>query len=251
MNVEQFVMAYGIEQDRIRALLPDGFTSLRPVLRLNAELRDVRGYMEFNTAAEKDGRRGWLNIACWKDIPYTREGRTTTFRTDFLTLAFTAVGVEGGCPAEKDNACCRGESRTGSQRQTMRQMRFAAPETCSSIRQKRDGSAVSLFMRFTRSYMALMMSTISAPMRFCASTVAAPICGVQDTMGWLYSALLVAGSSAYTSRPAARTLPDSSAASRAASSTLVPREVLMTTTPSFILAMFSAEIRAPPSTAGA
>lgn len=30
-----------------------------------------------------------------------------------------------------------------------------------------------------------------------------------------------------------------------------PREVLMITTPSFILAMFSAEIRAPPSTAGA
>lgn len=106
MYVEQFVMAYGIEQDRIRALLPDGFTSLRPVLRLNAELRDGRGYVEFNTAAEKDGRRGWLNIACWEDVPYTREGRTTTFRTDFLTLAFTAVGVEGGCPAEKDNAGC-------------------------------------------------------------------------------------------------------------------------------------------------
>ena len=46
-------------------------------------------------------------------------------------------------------------------------------------------------------------------------------------------------------------LPDSRAASRAASSTLVPREVLMITTPSFILAIFSAEIRAPPSTAGA
>lgn len=85
---------------------PDGFTSLCPVLRLNAELRDGRGYMEFNTAAEKDGRRGWLNIACREDAPYTREGRTTTFRTDFLTLAFTAVGVEGGCPAEKDNAGC-------------------------------------------------------------------------------------------------------------------------------------------------
>ncbi len=27
------------------------------------------------------------------------------------------------------------------------------------------------------------MSTISAPMRFCASTVAAPMCGVQETIG--------------------------------------------------------------------
>lgn len=40
MTVEQFVMAYGAEQDRLRALLPEGFTSLRPVLRINTEVRD-------------------------------------------------------------------------------------------------------------------------------------------------------------------------------------------------------------------
>lgn len=33
MEVEQFVMAYGAEQDKIRAILPDGFDSLRPVLQ--------------------------------------------------------------------------------------------------------------------------------------------------------------------------------------------------------------------------
>lgn len=54
MTVEQFVMAYGAEQDRLRALLPEGFASLRPVLRINAEVRDgVQGYVEFNTAVEK------------------------------------------------------------------------------------------------------------------------------------------------------------------------------------------------------
>ena len=59
MKVEQFVMAYGVEQDRLRALLPDGFSSLRPVLRINAEIRDGKtGYVEFNTAAEKNGVRG-------------------------------------------------------------------------------------------------------------------------------------------------------------------------------------------------
>ena len=41
-----------------------------------------------------------------------------------------------------------------------------------------------------------MMETISEPMRFCASTVAAPMCGVQETMGWEYSAWFFAGSSA-------------------------------------------------------
>ena len=40
MHVEQFVMAYGVEHDRLRAILPEGFTFLRPVLRINAEIRD-------------------------------------------------------------------------------------------------------------------------------------------------------------------------------------------------------------------
>ena len=54
MTVEQFVMAYGAEQDRLRALLPEGFASLRPVLRINAEVRDGKtGALELNTAAEK------------------------------------------------------------------------------------------------------------------------------------------------------------------------------------------------------
>ena len=30
----------------------------------------------------------------------------------------------------------------------------------------------------------VIISTISAPMRFWASTVAAPMCGVQETIGW-------------------------------------------------------------------
>ena len=40
MNVEQYVMAYRVEQDRLRAMLPEGFVSLRPVLRFNAEIRE-------------------------------------------------------------------------------------------------------------------------------------------------------------------------------------------------------------------
>ncbi len=107
MQVEQFVMAYGIEQDRIRAMLPEGFRSLRPVLRINAEVQDGKnGYVEFNTPVEKDGNRGWLNIAYWDDVPFTKKGKTTVFRTDFLEISFTGVGIEGKCPAEKDNAGC-------------------------------------------------------------------------------------------------------------------------------------------------
>lgn len=107
MKVEQYVMAYGIEQDRIRAMLPDGFTSIRPVLRINAEIRDdVHSYIEFNTAVEKDGKRGWLNIGAWNDIPFERNGKTVFFKNEFLEISFTGVGIEGSCPAEKDNVGC-------------------------------------------------------------------------------------------------------------------------------------------------
>ena len=51
MRVEQYVMAYSVEHDKLRAVLPDGFVSIRPVLRFNAEIRDNKtGYLEFNTA---------------------------------------------------------------------------------------------------------------------------------------------------------------------------------------------------------
>ena len=107
MKIEQYVMAYGVEQDRLRAILPDGFTSLRPVLRINAEIRnEVIGYVEFNTAVEKEGHRGWLNIQFWDNFPFARNGKTVTFKSDFLEISFTGVGIEGACPAEKDNEGC-------------------------------------------------------------------------------------------------------------------------------------------------
>ncbi|MBE6631928.1 MAG: hypothetical protein E7623_04425 [Ruminococcaceae bacterium] len=107
MLVEQFVMAYSVEQDRLRAILPSGFDSLRPVLRINAEIQDKdMGYLEFNTAVEKDGNRGWLNIAYWNDVSFERTGKTVAFKTSFLEISFTTVGIEGSCPAEKDNDGC-------------------------------------------------------------------------------------------------------------------------------------------------
>ncbi len=107
MHVQQFVMAYGVEQDRLRALLPEGFQSLRPVLRINAEIRDGKNtYVEFNTAVESEGKRGWLNIGHWDNASFTVDGKTTRFETELLTISFTGVGIEGGCPAEKSDVGC-------------------------------------------------------------------------------------------------------------------------------------------------
>lgn len=111
MKVEQYVMAYRAEQDRLRALLPEGFTSLRPVLRINAEIRgEDFFYIEYNTPVEGFGKRGWLNIAHWEspltDISCEKNSTDTTFRTSFLEITYTGVGLVGGCPAEKDNDGC-------------------------------------------------------------------------------------------------------------------------------------------------
>lgn len=112
MQIEQFVMAYQAEQDRLRALLPENFTSLRPVLRINGEIRRDRGresvYLELNTPVEGEGKRGWLNVAHWESPVFscTRSGADTTFRSAFLEITYTAVGITGGCPAERDNDGC-------------------------------------------------------------------------------------------------------------------------------------------------
>lgn len=107
MKVEQFVMAYLVEQDRLRSILPAGFESLRPVLRINAEItNDQTAYVELNTAVSAKGKRGWLNIGCWEDVPFEKNGKTTLFQTDLLKISFTGMGVAGGCPAEKDNDGC-------------------------------------------------------------------------------------------------------------------------------------------------
>lgn len=113
MNVEQFVMAYRVEQDRLRAILPEGYESLRPVLRINVEIRSGKEesvYMEFNTPVAAFGKRGWLNIAHWEspaaDIFYERSGRSVKFSSPFLRITYTGAGVEGGCPAERDNDGC-------------------------------------------------------------------------------------------------------------------------------------------------
>lgn len=121
MKVEQFVMAYRVEQDRLRAMLPEGFESLRPVLRINVEIRKEKEqdcgsdtpesvYVEFNTPVAAFGKRGWLNISNWEspktDILYTRNGSSTAFCCPFLDITYTSVGIKGGCPAEKDNDGC-------------------------------------------------------------------------------------------------------------------------------------------------
>ena len=117
--IEQFVMAYRADHDKIKKLLPEGYESLRPVLRINVEvINDIDGmegeqvYVEFNTPVASAGMRGWLNLVTWEsmwtDIFSMTDGKFTRFTadfdgTEFLDITYTRTGREGGCPHENDN----------------------------------------------------------------------------------------------------------------------------------------------------
>lgn len=97
IKIKQYVMAYRADENEIKRLLPPGFESLRPVLRINVECFDGDddwGYVEFNTPVAADGRRGWLNIASWLEKP------------KYMHLEFIPTGKAGGCPHEADNDGC-------------------------------------------------------------------------------------------------------------------------------------------------
>lgn len=131
MKIEQFVMAYRVDHGKVKALLSEGYESLRPVLRINIEIihdEKNRTYVriEHNTPVASQGRRGWLNLNVWEspgtEIDHADEdkhfgeptpgvadktkGMTTVFKTEFLDIEFTGVGIEGDCPAEGDNDGC-------------------------------------------------------------------------------------------------------------------------------------------------
>lgn len=54
MQATQFVMAHGVEQDRLCAILPEG---LPPCGRCFGSTGE-KGFLEFRTAVERDGKRG-------------------------------------------------------------------------------------------------------------------------------------------------------------------------------------------------
>ena len=45
-------------------------------------------------------------IENWEDAAFETDDRVTTFRTEHLEITFTGTGIEGGCPAERDNDGC-------------------------------------------------------------------------------------------------------------------------------------------------
>ena len=51
-----------------------------------------------------------MNVASWQspdtDINLERDGKAVIIRSKFIEIKYEGVGIEGGCPAEKDNDGC-------------------------------------------------------------------------------------------------------------------------------------------------
>lgn len=69
-----------------------GAASLRPALRINGEIRGEKGFLEFRTAVERDGKRGaggWLSVGSFSNVPFEVIEKTTAFQGELLEIAFT------------------------------------------------------------------------------------------------------------------------------------------------------------------
>lgn len=112
VSVERFVMEYRVDQaDRVGDMLPEGFESLQPVFQILSEIRnDSVLYLELNTQAAADGRRGWLNITSWKstwdDIAFSRQDGMVKLSAPFLELAYTGTGIIDEYLNEADDEGC-------------------------------------------------------------------------------------------------------------------------------------------------
>lgn len=65
-----------------------------------------RGLSSSTLPRKKPTIAAGVNIGRWDDVSFTKDGKKTTFTLPELTISFTGVGIEGDCPAEKDNVGC-------------------------------------------------------------------------------------------------------------------------------------------------
>ncbi len=103
MRIKQFSMAYSVNPEVLNAILPAGYASLRPWLRIDAEIReDHSSCLGLSTPVVRNGKRGWLVIDRWDDVPYACIEKVIEFKTDFLEISFKRLGVNGHYRAGKD-----------------------------------------------------------------------------------------------------------------------------------------------------
>ena len=88
MQATQFVMAHGVEQDRLRAILPEGLPPCGRRFGSTGRKRLSRIPDSRGKRREK-GAGGRLSIGSFSNVPFEVIEKTTAFQGELLEIAFT------------------------------------------------------------------------------------------------------------------------------------------------------------------
>lgn len=140
MQATQFVMAYGVEQDRLRAILPEGLPPCGRCFGSTGRSGEKKAFSNSGQPWKETGKGGWLSIGSFSNVPFEVIEKATAFQGELLEIAFTrrkrprsgrntataafagsswsecgkgpSGGSGGGDPSVSERAVCRGKRRS-------------------------------------------------------------------------------------------------------------------------------------------
>lgn len=89
MQATQFVMAYGVEQDRLRAILPVGLLPCGQCFGSTGRSGVKKAFSNSGQPWKETGKGGWLSIGSFSNVPFEVIEKATAFQGELLEIAFT------------------------------------------------------------------------------------------------------------------------------------------------------------------
>lgn len=89
MQAAQFVMAYGVEQDRLRAILPEGLPPCGRCFGSTGRSGVKKAFSNSGQPWKETGKGGRLSIGSFSNVPFEVIEKTTAFQGELLEIAFT------------------------------------------------------------------------------------------------------------------------------------------------------------------
>lgn len=89
MQATQFVMAHGVEQDRLRAILPEGLPPCGRRFGSTGRSGEKKAFSNSGQPWKETGKGGWLSIGSFSNVPFEVIEKTTAFQGELLEIAFT------------------------------------------------------------------------------------------------------------------------------------------------------------------
>jgi len=89
MQATQFVMAHGVEQDRLRAILPEGLPPCGRCFGSTGRSGEKKAFSNSGQPWKETGKGGWLSVGSFSNVPFEVIEKTAAFQGELLEIAFT------------------------------------------------------------------------------------------------------------------------------------------------------------------